>query len=291
VVEPRPPQPLSPHARGTSNPVEGKHTVSSAIHINTADGDATPARSGAHFRPHAEPALTLVDNPRIDIDRHSGDIIDPTAHDAIRRTPVRHSRPYVIAKRAFDIAFASTLIILLAPVWLIAAGLVRATSDGPVLHRQARVGAHGRAFRCLKFRTMVRDAHHLKMELVAFNEASGPIFKIRRDPRLTPVGRWLRKFSIDELPQLINVLRGDMSIVGPRPPLPDEVAHYTDRQLGRLAVQPGLTCLWQVSGRSEIGFDEWVELDLHYLQRRSFWYDTWLILRTIPAVLTARGAF
>lgn len=225
------------------------------------------------------------------IDRFSGSVASATALQAIQSTVSGPRRAYAVSKRIFDVCFSLLLLLVLSPVWITAAVMVRISSDGPILYKQLRVGRDGQAFRCLKFRTMVPNAHSMKMELVAFNEASGPIFKLKRDPRVTPVGLWLRKLSIDEMPQLINVIRGDMSIVGPRPPLPDEVAQYTGRQLGRLAVTPGLTCLWQVSGRSHIAFDEWVELDLQYIRRRSFWYDLWLVVLTIPAVLTARGAF
>jgi lipopolysaccharide/colanic/teichoic acid biosynthesis glycosyltransferase len=230
-------------------------------------------------------------SPNVHIDPATGSVSDLRAARAIATVEVHHRVAYTVAKRVFDIAFALVLLVLLAPVWIVAAILVRATSDGPVLYKQTRVGHHGQAFQCYKFRTMVPNAHAMKLELVALNEVSGPVFKVKRDPRVTPVGRWLRKFSIDELPQLLNILRGQMSIVGPRPPIPEEVADYTDHQLGRLAVTPGLTCLWQVSGRSHIGFDEWVELDLHYIRRRTFWYDIWLVLLTIPAVLSGRGAF
>ncbi len=138
---------------------------------------------------------------------------------------------------------------------------------------------------------MVAGADRMQDDLRPLNEAEGPVFKIRRDPRVTPAGRWLRKLSIDELPQLLNVLRGEMSIVGPRPPLVPEVLQYGEREHGRLAVKPGLTCLWQVSGRSLIGFERWVELDLEYIRRRGFWYDLWLVLRTVPVVVMGKGAF
>jgi lipopolysaccharide/colanic/teichoic acid biosynthesis glycosyltransferase len=203
----------------------------------------------------------------------------------------RSDRAYIIAKRMFDVAFALVLLVLLSPVWITAALLVGITSPGPILFRQQRVGEHGQLFTCLKLRTMIPDAHSQKVELIDLNDTTGPVFKLRMDPRVFPIGRWLRKLSIDELPQLINVVRGEMSIVGPRPPLSEEVEKYTAHHRGRLTVKPGLTCLWQVSGRSHIGFEEWVALDLEYIQRRGFWFDLWLILLTIPAVLTARGAF
>jgi lipopolysaccharide/colanic/teichoic acid biosynthesis glycosyltransferase len=206
------------------------------------------------------------------------------------RTETGHAA-YQVAKRLFDIVFAFVLLFSLAPIWVVSAILIRLTSPGPVIYRQVRVGEHGKTFVCLKLRTMVPDAHVQRMDIVTLNETTGPVFKIRRDPRVTRVGRFLRKLSVDEMPQLVNVIRGDMSIVGPRPPLPAEVEHYSPRQLGRLTVKPGLTCLWQVSGRSHIGFEEWVELDLRYIRRRNFWFDLWIVLRTVPAVLLARGAF
>lgn len=218
------------------------------------------------------------------------EFIMPTSampHPATARTS---NAAYLFSKRLFDIGLALVAIIVTAPVWIVAAVLVALTSPGPVLFRQSRTGINGKVFTCLKFRTMVNDAHQLKLELVEFNETTGPVFKLRRDPRVTSVGYWLRRSSIDELPQLINIIRGDMSIVGPRPPLPEEVAHYDFYQLGRLAVKPGLTCLWQISGRSNLGFDEWIELDLEYIRRRNFWLDLWIIILTVPAVITARGA-
>ena len=197
---------------------------------------------------------------------------------------------YEFAKRVFDIVLSATALLLLLPLWVAIVLIIRLTSHGPAIFAQTRSGKDGRPFTCYKFRTMVSDAETLRHQLLHLNEMSGPVFKIRHDPRKTTVGRILRKTSLDELPQLLNVLRGDMSIVGPRPPLPAEVAEYTPHQAQRLAVKPGLTCLWQVSGRNLIDFDEWVELDIAYIKRRSFWYDITLILRTIPAVLSTKGA-
>jgi exopolysaccharide biosynthesis polyprenyl glycosylphosphotransferase len=199
-------------------------------------------------------------------------------------------RLYAVAKRLFDCVLASVLLVLSAPLWVAAAALIRLTSPGPILFRQRRCGRWGREFTCYKFRTMFEGAELTRRQLEALNEVDGPVFKIRDDPRVTRVGRFLRRSSIDELPQLWNVLRGDMSIVGPRPPLPEEVARYRPRDLQRLAVTPGLTCLWQIKGRSQIKFDEWVRLDLEYIRRRSLWLDFVIVLRTIPAVLSGRGA-
>ncbi len=198
--------------------------------------------------------------------------------------------PYNVVKRAFDIVIAFTILVITSPIMLIAAILVRCTSKGPIIFVQERVGRGGKTFSCLKFRSMCADAEKLKADLMQQNELSGPVFKIKNDPRVTPVGRWMRKLSIDELPQLWNVLRGDMSIVGPRPPLPSEVAQYTVHQQQRLAVRPGLTCLWQINGRSNVDFDRWVELDLAYIENMSFITDVKIVLQTIPAVLFGRGA-
>jgi exopolysaccharide biosynthesis polyprenyl glycosylphosphotransferase len=201
------------------------------------------------------------------------------------------SRPVAMAfKRVFDIVSSGIALWLLAPLLLTVAFLVKVTSRGPILFRQIRVGLHGRPFRMLKFRTMVENAEALKAQLAQQNEMDGPVFKMKQDPRITPIGRFLRKFSIDELPQLINVLRGDMSVVGPRPPVPTEVAKYQSWQRRRLSVRPGLTCIWQVSGRNEISFEQWMYMDLQYIDTWSFSKDVSLILKTFPVVLTGRGA-
>jgi lipopolysaccharide/colanic/teichoic acid biosynthesis glycosyltransferase len=160
-----------------------------------------------------------------------------------------------------------------------------------VFYRQDRVGEGGRIFKFLKFRSMYHGADQRLSELAARNEQSGPVFKIRSDPRITSVGRFLRRSSLDEIPQIFNVLNGDMSIVGPRPPLPSEVERYLPWQRRRLEVKPGITCLWQISGRSQISFDEWMRLDMEYLKTRSFQTDLLIFLKTIPAVIARRGAY
>jgi exopolysaccharide biosynthesis polyprenyl glycosylphosphotransferase len=193
-------------------------------------------------------------------------------------------------KRFFDIVSSAGALALLSPLLLGAAILVKLTSHGPVLFRQERVGLYGRTFHMLKFRSMVANAEELKAILLARNEQSGPVFKMRHDPRITAVGRFMRKHSIDELPQLVNVLRGDMSIVGPRPPIPSEVARYEAWQRRRLSVRPGLTCVWQVSGRNEISFQDWMLLDMRYIDHWSLYGDFHLIWKTVPVVLTGRGA-
>jgi exopolysaccharide biosynthesis polyprenyl glycosylphosphotransferase len=193
-------------------------------------------------------------------------------------------------KRFFDIAASAGALALLSPLLVAAAVLVKLTSRGPVLFKQERVGLHGRTFRMLKFRSMVVNAEQLRAQLMASNEQSGPVFKMKLDPRVTAVGRFMRKHSIDELPQLVNVLRGDMSVVGPRPPVPGEVASYEAWQRRRLSVRPGLTCVWQVSGRNEISFQDWMLLDMRYIDHWSLTQDFRLIWRTVPVVLTGRGA-
>jgi exopolysaccharide biosynthesis polyprenyl glycosylphosphotransferase len=197
----------------------------------------------------------------------------------------------LLLKRVSDLAGAVVALVVLSPVFALAAILVKATSRGPVLFTQERVGLNGRTFTLYKFRSMYRDAEERRAALASLNERSGPVFKIKDDPRITPVGKWMRRFSIDELPQFWNVLAGDMSLVGPRPPIPEEVAQYEPWQLRRLDVRPGLTCLWQISGRSRIGFHEWMRLDLEYIRHRSLKLDLKILLRTIPAVLSREGAY
>lgn len=170
------------------------------------------------------------------------------------------------------------------------AALIKLTSKGPILFKQQRVGIYGRRLNMLKFRSMVVNAEELKQALAAENEQSGPVFKMKRDPRVTRVGRFIRKHSIDELPQLINILRGEMTIVGPRPAVPSEVAEYEPWHRQRLSVLPGLTCTWQVSGRNQIPFERWMQMDIEYITSWSLLQDISLILRTVPVVFTGRGA-
>lgn len=204
---------------------------------------------------------------------------------------LRLSRANQIVKRGFDIVVASLIIVLGLPVWLALAGAVAFTSKGPVFYSQKRIGKDGARFEMMKFRSMYIDADERLAELQAANEASGPLFKMKDDPRVTPIGKWLRKFSVDEFPQLLNVLNGDMSLVGPRPPLPQEVERYSVHDWRRLEVVPGMTGLWQVSGRSSLTFDEMVRLDVFYIENWSVGLDITLLFRTVPAVLFARGAY
>jgi exopolysaccharide biosynthesis polyprenyl glycosylphosphotransferase len=194
------------------------------------------------------------------------------------------------AKRSVDLLVASVLLALGALPGLVIAALIKLETRGPVLFVQERIGLHGRRFRMLKFRSMVAGAERHRDELHHRNEMNGPVFKVRSDPRITAVGALLRRTSLDELPQLLNVLRGDMALVGPRPPLPEEVAHYQRWQRRRLSMKPGITCLWQVSGRNQVDFEEWMRLDLRYIDSWSLWLDLKILLRTIPAVLSGRGA-
>jgi exopolysaccharide biosynthesis polyprenyl glycosylphosphotransferase len=202
--------------------------------------------------------------------------------------PTSHIK--LLAKRALDVAVSALLLLLGLPVVLMIALAIKITSGGSVLFRQTRCGLNGRSFTLYKFRTMVEDAEERRRELLHLNEMNGPVFKLRRDPRVTALGRFLRRFSLDELPQFWNVLRGDMSLVGPRPPIPEEVAKYERWQRRRLAMKPGLTCLWQISGRNELDFDRWMQLDLEYIDSWSPLLDLKILLKTIPAVLSGRGA-
>jgi exopolysaccharide biosynthesis polyprenyl glycosylphosphotransferase len=203
-------------------------------------------------------------------------------------TPTSHLQ--LMAKRLLDVALAGLLLALGLPIVVLIAAAIKVTTGGTVLFRQTRCGLNGRVFTLYKFRTMVADAEARRRDLDHLNEMRGPAFKLRRDPRVTPVGRLLRKFSLDELPQLWNVLRGDMSLVGPRPPIPEEVAQYERWQRRRLSMKPGLTCLWQISGRNEVDFDRWMQLDLEYIDTWSPLLDLKILVKTIPVVLSGRGA-
>ena len=194
-------------------------------------------------------------------------------------------------KRIFDVALSFTALVVFSPVLLCIAAMIRVTSPGPVLFRQTRCGLGGRRFMLYKFRSMINNAEQMRAELHQLNELDGPVFKISEDPRITTVGRWLRRFSLDELPQLWNILRGDMSFVGPRPAVPEEVEQYEDWQRRRLRMRPGLTCTWVLEGRNHIDFKRWMQLDLTYIDNWSLWLDFKIFLRTIPIVLSGRGAY
>ena len=242
-----------------------------APYVRKSDADASRL-------PNADALGLRVSNP----DRFARNFEDPAF-------PIK-TVSYGMAKRAFDIVMTSAILLVLWPVMLAIAIAIKVTSRGPMVFKQVRVGEGGRHFWCYKFRSMCADAEDRKKELMHLNEASGPVFKIKRDPRITRIGALIRKTSLDELPQLFNVLKGDMSLVGPRPPIPSEVALYGPRERQRLAVRPGLTCIWQVSGRSNVSFDHWVELDLLYIDTMSLGTDIRILFQTIPAVVKGSGA-
>ena len=198
----------------------------------------------------------------------------------------------LIMKRVIDILGSAALLLALAPLFAVVAWLIRKDSSGPVFFTQERIGFNKRPFRLIKFRTMMDGADHQQAELEHLNEAAGPVFKIKSDPRVTRVGKFLRRFSIDELPQLVNVLKGDMSLVGPRPlPVRDFDRFNTQWHKRRLSVKPGMTCLWQVNGRSNVTFDHWVQMDLEYIDNWSLGLDMKILLKTIPAIMRGSGAY
>jgi len=207
------------------------------------------------------------------------------AYDGRPRLPVQE-----LAKRGMDVILAGIGLVVISPILLATAIAIKVSSEGPVFFGQERVGLNGRIFKMYKFRSMVVDAEQLKSKLAHLNEMSGPVFKISNDPRVTPVGRFLRKTSLDELPQLWNIFLGEMSLVGPRPPLPSEVNMYDPKHRKRLAVRPGITCIWQISGRNQVDFDEWMEMDAEYVERWSLWMDLAILVKTVPVVLVGRGA-
>jgi lipopolysaccharide/colanic/teichoic acid biosynthesis glycosyltransferase len=235
-----------------------------------------------------EPEVTTIITAHILKARAQAAGIPRWMHVETHREP---SATYLFFKRLADIAIAFVLLLALAPLLLIIGLCIAAEDRGPILYYQTRVGKQGRQFRFYKFRSMVLNADELKKQLAEHNESSGPAFKIRNDPRITRIGRILRKTSLDELPQLMNVLRGEMTLVGPRPHLPNEVSHYADWHYQRLSVQPGLLCLREVLGRSNLTFDQWVAYDLLYTRNRSMRADFWILYRLIPALLKADGAY
>ena len=201
------------------------------------------------------------------------------------------SKIYLVSKRIIDVLGATIALIVLFPLLLLTAILIKLENSGPVIFVQKRCGKDGKIFNMYKFRSMSEDAEEKFKEIQHLNQIEGLIFKIKNDPRITKVGNFIRKTSIDELPQLVNILKGQMSIVGPRPPLPSEVERYDLWQYQRLSVKPGLTCLWQISGRSNLGFEDMVMLDLKYITERNLLYDFKIILKTIPVVLKSDGAY
>ena len=208
---------------------------------------------------------------------------------ALSFAPVHHSRTKLMVKRLVDVVGSSALLLLSAPVIGLAALAIRLDTKGPAFFRQVRCGMNGRHFKIVKLRSMTEDAENQKALLMGQNEMDGPVFKIRDDPRVTRVGRLLRRISLDELPQLWNVLKGDMSLVGPRPPVPIEVAEYATFDRRRLSMRPGITCLWQVNGRNDIGFADWVKLDLEYIDSWSLSQDMKILVKTFPAIVRGTG--
>lgn len=213
------------------------------------------------------------------------------SHSEVVDLEVKESRLYSASKRLFDLVVGIIVLVLLIPIFPIIAVMIKLDTPGPIFFKQKRVGKNGRIFDFYKFRSMEKEAERKKEEIRDLNEQEGPLFKIKSDPRITNVGKFLRRSSFDELPQIFNVLKGDMSIVGPRPQIPSEVAQYRPWHRRRLDVTPGITCYWQISGRSHIGFEEWMRLDMEYLNSRSFWTDLVIFLKTIPAVIARKGAY
>jgi exopolysaccharide biosynthesis polyprenyl glycosylphosphotransferase len=248
-----------------------------------------------HAGPRSDEKVIPVEDDRLDA---SATVVDVGGHLVV---DLRAAEPELLylhrswqlrLKRVIDISGALFALLILSPLLGLTALVVACTSPGPVFFRQERVGQLGKTFSFLKFRSMYVDAEERRAEYEALNQhSSGPIFKIRNDPRMTPVGRVIRKLSIDELPQLFHVLSGKMSLVGPRPPLPAEVAKYRPREYARLLAKPGLTCIWQVSGRSDLDFETWVEMDISYIRHWNLWLDLKLLAKTIPAVLSGKGAY
>ena len=262
------------------------HGVQSVIIAGSAAGGATlqliDSALGADVNVRVSPGLANLGAARVILEP-----IDGMALFSLRRH--RFSRRQRFVKRILDIAVTSVALVIAAPVMICVAAAIKLTSPGPVLFKQRRVGAQERQFTILKFRTMIVGAHAQRDGLD--NEADGLLFKMRRDPRVTKVGRFLRKTSLDELPQLFNVLLGEMSLVGPRPALPEETMRYAESQRGRLRVKPGVTGLWQVNGRHDLAFEDYVRYDLFYVENWSLTMDLYILAKTIPALLTARGSY
>lgn len=262
------------HSVDASIPAEGKQSKQT--------DDYSTVRSGYAYDFDSTKSTASVDAIR------AANVKAQVADAAL--TGIRDRRGYRFAKRAFDIAFSAAVLVLFSWLFLLIAVVIKVVDPkGPVLFKQKRVSGKGEFF-MYKFRSMCVDAEERLPELRALNEKTGPVFKIAEDPRITRVGKWLRKLSLDELPQFVNVLKGDMSIVGPRPALPNEVATYTDHQRKRLLVKPGITCYWQTRrNRDSITFDEWIDLDLLYVKQCSVWADVKLVIQTVGVVLTAQG--
>jgi exopolysaccharide biosynthesis polyprenyl glycosylphosphotransferase len=267
---------IEPSATVHSYPI-GPHHPEQTVHRPAA----VRATSGREDRHAPVPVLRRMSSVR------AGDRV-VTGDPFIGRRPFIVGLP--VAKRVCDVVGAAIALVLFSPVLAAAAVAVKLSSPGPVLFIQRRAGLGGRPFSMYKFRSMYVDAEAGKARLTHLNERDGPAFKIRNDPRITPVGRFLRRSSIDELPQFLNVLKGDMSLVGPRPPTVYEVAKYRNWYCRRLDVTPGITCIWQVRGRADVTFETWMRMDIQYIRRYSLWQDLRLLAATIPAVILGRGA-
>ena len=266
------------------------------------DRDSMPGQAVVEFRsvkkrvgiapqdPRLDPADTTAVNSAPTREQEAVDLIA-----IAKRIDPRRSKKtwwFETTKRSLDLSIASLALVIFMPLMVVVAVILRISAAAPVVFTQQRVGRAGKPFTVYKFRSMVPDAEEMKHEVADLNHHGDSItFKIKDDPRMTRFGQFIRRTSVDELPQLWNVLKGDMSIVGPRPPLPAEVAWYSPFHLRRLEVRPGLTCIWQVSGRGDIPFEEQAELDVEYIDHRGLWLDMSIILKTIPAVLSARGAY
>jgi lipopolysaccharide/colanic/teichoic acid biosynthesis glycosyltransferase len=247
-----------------------------AVQENLTQAPESQESAGPKIRPVTRPAVSLVE-------------LAISSEAAFVPSDGLRTRGYQAVKRQLDVVGSLVLLVMLAPVMALVAAILLCTTQGSPFFFQKRLGYRGKPFWMIKFQTMVAGAE--KKQVGVQNEMDGPIFKNRRDPRITPLGALLRSTSLDETPQLINVLLGQMSLVGPRPPIANEVVEYEWWQQRRLSVKPGLTCLWQVSGRSEIGFVDWVRMDLWYVKHQGIWTDLWLLLMTPLAVLARRGAY
>ncbi len=251
-----------------------------------------------NIRPESVPAEEVVETNGTEtatvIDLRTGHQVVAIDHGiaVLPRTGyVAAARWQLGVKRAMDVVVSGLALVLLAPLFVLITVAILTTSRGGLLYKQDRIGQHGEMFRFWKFRSMRANAHEEKATLWGLNEQDGPIFKIRKDPRVTRVGRLLRRLSLDELPQLVHVFTGRMSLVGPRPHLPEEVAAYSPKARQRLAAKPGITCIWQVSGRSDLDFETWIDMDLEYVHTWSLRQDFSLLAKTVPAVISGRGAY
>jgi len=271
--------------------------------LTTATGDgpdassASPGRTGQQLEVTTAPVAIAVAQPGSTGELTLVPAPAPVAVGSLDLPALEFDEPDLelsavvrLVKRAFDVLLSLTALLLLSPVLVLIAALIKLSDGGPIFFVQRRVGLRGQTFRMLKFRSMVVHAERLRPKLQLCNESNGPVFKMRRDPRVTAIGRFIRRYSLDELPQLLNILRGDMSVVGPRPSLPSEVLSYQQWQYRRFAVRPGLTCFWQVSpDRYQVSFDEWMQLDLRYVDEWNLRLDAELILRTFRVVLGGTG--